>query len=74
LDWKRLRPFTGIRKISAYAYELGLTASIRIHQLQPVSILDPLVDNPLVGQQVVAPPPVEVDGEEEYQVSSVENS
>jgi hypothetical protein len=28
----------------------------------------------LVGQRVLPPPPVEVDGEEEYLVSSVEDS
>jgi hypothetical protein len=37
-------------------------------------ILDPVVDDPMVGQRVTPPPPVEVNGEEENQVSSVENS
>jgi len=32
------------------------------------------VDDPVAGQRIEPPPPVEVDGEEEYQVSSVENS
>jgi hypothetical protein len=32
------------------------------------------VEDPLVGQVVLPPPPVEVDGEEEYQVQSVEDS
>jgi hypothetical protein len=36
--------------------------------------LDPVVEDPLEGQEVLAPPPVEVDGEEEYQVSSIEDS
>jgi len=36
--------------------------------------LDPVVSYPLRGQQVKPRPPVEVDGEEEYQVSSVEDS
>ena len=74
LDWKRLGPYTVVRKISPYAYELELTTSIRIHRVQPVSLLDPVVDDPLVGQRREPPPPVEVDGEEEYQVSSVEDS
>ena len=74
LDWKRLRPFSVVRRISPSAYELELLASIPIHRVQPVSLLDPVVSDPLRGQQFKPPPPVEVDREEEYQVSSVEDS
>jgi len=49
LDWKRLGPFKVLRRISPYAYKLELPASIRIHQIQPVSLLDPVVDDPLIG-------------------------
>jgi len=48
--------------------------SIQIHRVQPVSILDPVVNDPLRGQRVDPPPRVEVDGEKEYQVSSMEDS
>jgi len=74
LDWKRLGPFRVQKQVSPYAYELDLPASVRIHRVQPVSLLDPVVEDPLEGQVVLPPPPVEVDGEEEYQVSSVEDS
>jgi len=47
--------------------------SIRIHWVQCISILDPVAYDPLVGQRVGPPPPVEIDGEDEYQVSSIEN-
>jgi hypothetical protein len=47
---------------------------MRIHQVQLVSLLDPVVDDPLEGQRILPPPPVEMDGQEEYQVSSVEGS
>jgi hypothetical protein len=33
-----------------------------------------VVDDPIEGQVLLPPPPVDVDGEEEYQVSSVEDS
>jgi hypothetical protein len=36
-------------------------------------LLDPVVDDHLVGQITEPPPAVEVDGEEEYQVSSIED-
>ena len=60
--------------MSPFAYELDLPASIRIHRVQPVSLLDPVVEDPLEGHVVPPPPPVEVEGEEEYQVSSIEDS
>jgi hypothetical protein len=74
LDWKRLGPFRVQKEVSPYAYELELPTSIRIHRVQHVSLLDPLVEDPLDGQVVLPPPPVEVDGEKEYQASSVEDS
>jgi len=74
LDWKRLGPFRVVRRVSPYEYELELPAWIRIHTVQPVSLLDPVANDPLRRQQVSPPPSVEVDGEEEYQVSSVEDS
>ena len=42
--------------------------------MQPVSLLDLIVEDALEGQVVLPPPLVEVDDEEEYQVSSVEDS
>jgi len=74
LDWKRLGPCRLKEKVSRYAYKLELPASIRIHRVQPISLLDPVVEDPLEGQVVLPPPPVEVDVEEEYQVACVEDS
>ena len=62
------------RQVSRYAYELELPASIRIHRVRPLSHLDVVVDDPLEGQVMPPPPPVEVDSEEEYQVLGVEDS
>ena len=55
-------------RVSAYAYELELPAPIRIHRVQPVSLLEPVGNDPLDGQRIKPLPPVEVDGDEEYQV------
>jgi len=73
LDWKRLGPFKVLRRVSPYAHELELPACIRIHQVQPISLLDPVIVDPLVGQRIEPPPPVEINGEEEYQASSIED-
>jgi len=74
LDWKRLGAIRVRKNVSPYAYELELPASPRIHRVQPVSLLDLVVDDPFESQVLLPPPPVDVDGEEEYRVSSVEDS
>ena len=47
LDWERLGPFKVFRRVSPYAYELELPASIRMHRVQLVSLVDPVVNDPL---------------------------
>jgi len=74
LNWKRLGPFRVVQRVSAYAYEPELPMSVPIHWVQPIWLLNPVVDDPFVGQRVGPLPSVEVDGDEEYQVSSVEDS
>jgi len=74
LDWKCFGPFRVHKQVSPYSYQLELPAAIRVHGFQHVLLLDVVVDDPLLGQRVEPPPTVEVDGIEEYQVSSVENS
>jgi len=49
LDFKRLGPFRVRELVSPYSYELEQPASIRIHQVQPVSLLNIVQDDPLVG-------------------------
>jgi hypothetical protein len=41
--------------------------------VQPVSLKESVIEDPLDGQVVPPPPPVKVDCEEEYQVSSFED-
>jgi len=48
--------------------------SVRIQRVQPVSLFNPVIKDQLEGQVVPPPPPLEGDGEEEYQVSGVEDS
>jgi len=74
LDWKWLGPYEVKRKVSPYAYELELPRDLRIHPVHHVSLLDPVAEDPLPGQNITPPPPVEVDGDQEYQVERVEDS
>ena len=60
--------------MSPFAYELELPRNLRIHPVHYVSLLDPVAEDPLPGQEVTPPPPVKVDGNQEYQVEWVEDS
>ena len=74
LDWKSLGPFRISEVISPYAYRLDLPASMRIHPVFHVSLLRPTADDPLPGQNQDPPPPVEVDGLEEWLVEDIVDS
>jgi len=74
LDWKRLGPYTVKRRVSPYSYELELPRELRIRPVHHVSLLDPVAGDPLPGQVNMPPPPVEVDGDQEYQVERVEDA
>jgi len=73
-DWKRLGPYTIKRKVSPYAYELELPGGLRIHLVHHVTLLDPVAEFPLPRQNITPPPPVDVDGDQEYQVEQVADS
>ena len=74
LDWKNLGPFRILRQISPHAYELDLPTSIRVHPVFNVDLLTPAANNPLPGQRPDPPPPVEVDGLEEWLVEDILDS
>ena len=75
LDWKRLGPYPILRVISSHAYELELPDDIRIHPVQPVSLLTAVDEDPYPGQHIPPPPAVVVEGEApEYPVESVDDS
>ena len=75
LDWKKLGPFPVKCAIGSHAYKLEFPADIKVHPVQPFSLLSSVAKDPLPGQRVPSPPPVEVEGEEpEYHVEAVEDS
>jgi len=61
------------QQVIPYSYQLELPVSIQIHLTQHVSVLDWLVEDPMAGQQIDTPPPVEVHEDKEYEASSVED-
>ena len=75
LDWKKFSPFPVKCAISSHTYELEFSADIKVHPVQPISLLSPVAEDPLPGQIVPPPSPVEVEGEEpEYHVEAMEES
>ena len=47
---------------------------MRVHNVFHVSLLRPAADNPLPGQRQPPPPPVEVEGTEEWEVQDILDS
>jgi hypothetical protein len=74
LDSKRLGRFKIAAKVSSHAYKLELPASMKVHPVFHISLLEPVATDPLVGQVQPPPPPVVVDGNEEFEVEEILDS
>ena len=75
LDHKKLGPFTIRDQVSSHAYRLDLPESYSgIHNVFHVSLLEPAHPDPYSTLRNNKPPPVEVEGEEEYEVEEILDS
>jgi hypothetical protein len=74
LDNRRHGPFTVIKEVGKYAYQLDLPTTMDVHPVFHVSLLEPTRGDPLPGQHLPPPEPVVVDGESEYEVEEVVDS
>ncbi|KAE8216955.1 hypothetical protein CF319_g8841, partial [Tilletia indica] len=74
LDYRFLGPFKILDKIGTHAYRLQLPASMKIHNVFHVSLLEPHKSNTITGRIQPPPPPVEVDGDIEYEVERIVDS
>ena len=75
LDHKRMGPFRIVKKVSDSAFRLELPRSMRfLHPVFHASLLTPHRTNTIPNRSQPPPPPVELDGEDEYEVSAILDS
>jgi hypothetical protein len=74
LNNRRHGPFTVIKEVGKYSYQLDLCTTIDVHPVFHVSLLEPTQGDPLLGQHLPPPEPLVVDGESEYKVEEVVDS
>lgn len=72
---KYLGPFKIIAHPGSLSYKVQLPKYLsHVHPVFHVSQLEPVTPNPIPNQTQSPPPPIEVDGEEEYEVTKILDS
>ena len=74
LDYRRLSSFLIIKRVNEVAYQLKLPPFMKIHPIFHISLLEPYKDSTIPGRLQAPPPPIEVDGTEEFEVSEILDS
>ena len=70
LDDKKLGPFKITRKVGTLARSLEIPATMKIHLIFHVSLLDPFQGN-TKNPRINRPDPIKVDGEKEHKVKKI---
>jgi Chromo (CHRromatin Organisation MOdifier) domain len=71
LDHKMNGPYTITKLVGSHAVQLRLPKTLRCHNVFHVSLLEPYRASQIEGRQQALPPPVVVDGENEYEVEQI---
>jgi hypothetical protein len=66
---RRLGSFSVVKQINDVAFRLKLPPSMKIHPVFHVSLLEPYKESSIPGRFRVLPPPVEIEGQEEFEIS-----
>ena len=67
-------PFEIIKKVGTSSYKLDLPTSMKIHNIFHISLLELYEDNKFPSQIQTHPPPIEIDGEPEYELEEIIDS
>lgn len=74
LDWKNLGPFVVKQMVGSHACELQLPATMKVHPVFNLNLLRPASEDFLPGQYQPPPPPIEVEGVEQWEVEEIVDS
>jgi len=74
LDYKRLGPFPITAQVGKAAFRLQLPASMKVHPVFHVALLEPYLPSDIPGRVQAPSPPIIVDGHEEYEVEVILDS
>ncbi len=74
LNYRRLGPFRVSKQVNEGAYKLDLPSSMKIHPMFHVSLLEPYKESTITGQLPAPPPPIKINGEEEFEVYRIIDS
>jgi len=74
LDYKKIGPLKILAKIGTSTYKLALLPSRAIHNTFHISLLAPYQDNRFPSQIKGYPPPIQIEGEDEYELDEIIDS
>jgi len=75
LDAKKLGPFKILAAVNTRSFRLALPPTMsKVHPVFHVSLLERFQANTIEGRTVPAPPPIEIDGELEWEVEEILDS
>jgi len=75
LSEKNLGPFEIIAQVGSHSFTLRLPESMRaVHPVFHVSQLEPATPNTIPNRIQPPPPPIEIDGEPEYEIEAILDS
>jgi hypothetical protein len=69
LNFCRLEPSSVVKQINNVAFYLELLPSMKIHLVFYVSLLELYKESSILGRSQIPPPPIEIEGQKEFEVS-----